>query len=547
MVSTRRSGSLSANNNNNNRSSSTEDKPPSPKRQKGENGGGTTEKSITVSLPAASAENSKELLSAPPVVSDPAECGVTEAPVDADGGGGDVGNDASTSGKADLAAPAVAVVSPIPEGSTPAIVDKPRSSLPTWFNKQSLNFESAPWCKLLSQSAQNPTISMCVSSFSIGSNRQCNFPLKDQSVSGVLCKIKHSQREGGAVAVLEVTGSKGSVQVNGEPVKKGCVCDLHSGDEVVFGLLGNNAYIFQQLMTEVAVKGADIQGNMGGELGSWSLWLSPNPSKRWGELFFLFYTPFWVTLCLGIVVPYKLYESFTEVEYFLLAMISAVPSVLIPLLFVGKTDRKLSFKDRYWVKATVWIMIFSYVGNYFWTHYFFKVLGASYTFPSWRMNDVPHTTFLLAHVCFLFYHVSANMVLRRLRHAIADLPQNLQWAMEAACILLYAYFIAYLETVAISNFPYYEFVDRASMYKVGSLFYAIYFIVSFPMFFRMDEKLGDLWDLPRVAIDALGAAMLVTILLDLWRIFLGPIVPIPETKQCLQSGLPWIQTNANVI
>lgn len=27
------------------------------------------------------------------------------------------------------------------------------------------------------------------------------------------------------------------------------------------------------------------------------------------------------------------------------------------------------------------------------------------------------------------------------------------------------------------------------MYTVGSLFYAIYFFVSFPMFFRMDEDL----------------------------------------------------------
>lgn len=39
-----------------------------------------------------------------------------------------------------------------------------------------------------------------------------------------------------------------------------------------------------------------------------SLWLAQNPSKRWGEVFFLLYTPFWLTLCLGIVVPFKLYE-----------------------------------------------------------------------------------------------------------------------------------------------------------------------------------------------------------------------------------------------
>ncbi|XP_015577481.1 cycloeucalenol cycloisomerase [Ricinus communis] len=283
------------------------------------------------------------------------------------------------------------------------------------------------------------------------------------------------------------------------------------------------------------------------ESGSYtsSLWLAPNESKRWGELFFLCYTPFWLTLCLGIVVPYKLYESFTELEYLLLAMVSAAPSFLIPMIFVGKADRNLNFKDRYWVKASLWIIIFSYVGNYFWTHYFFTVLGASYTFPSWKMNDVPHTTFLLTHVCFLFYHVTSNMTLRRLRHAIADLPDKLRWATEAAWILALAYFIAYLETLAISNFPYYEFVDRSSMYKVGSLFYAIYFIVSFPMFLRIDEKPGDLWDLPRVAVDALGAAMLVTIILDLWRIFLGPIVPLSDTKQCLQPGLPWIHAHAN--
>lgn len=56
---------------------------------------------------------------------------------------------------------------------------------------------------------------------------------------------------------------------------------------------------------------------------------------------------------------------------------------------------------------------------------------------------------------------------------------------------------------------------------------------------RIDEKSENKWDLPRVAVDALGAAMLVTIILDLWRIFLGPIVPIPDTKQCVQPGLPW--------
>ncbi len=75
------------------------------------------------------------------------------------------------------------------------------------------------------------------------------------------------------------------------------------------------------------------------------------------------------------------------------------------------------------------------------------------------------------------------------------------------------------------------------MYSMGSLFYAIYFFVSFPMFYRMEEApTAAKWGLWRVAVDALGAGMLVTILLDLWRIGLGPIVGGGGGH----SGLPWL-------
>lgn len=43
--------------------------------------------------------------------------------------------------------------------------------------------------------------------------------------------------------MLESMGSKGSVQVNGTVVKKNTSCVLKSGDEVVFGLPRNHAYV----------------------------------------------------------------------------------------------------------------------------------------------------------------------------------------------------------------------------------------------------------------------------------------------------------------
>ena len=227
MVSTRRnSGSLSAKR----PSSSSDDKPPSPssKRQKGDSGGsgGASEKPVTA------AEDSKELR-APEAAADPGECGTAnDAQI--------AGND----GKADVP-PAVPVAAPIADGSTPSLVaDKPKSSFSSWFyQKQNPNSEGVPWCRLLSQSSQNPNVPISTSNFTIGSSRNSNFPLKDHTASGTLCKIKQSQREGNAVAVLESTGSKGSVLVNGTLVKKSTSCVLNSGDEVVFGLLGNHAYV----------------------------------------------------------------------------------------------------------------------------------------------------------------------------------------------------------------------------------------------------------------------------------------------------------------
>ncbi|XP_021287231.1 LOW QUALITY PROTEIN: uncharacterized protein LOC110418751 [Herrania umbratica] len=243
MVSTRRSGSLSGSKSK--RSSSSEDKPPSPKRQKVEN----------AENPMPAAESSKEMCTSPAV--DPGDCGNGDAPIAGDG---------VNPGKGETSSTVVPVTAPIADGSAPIVLDKGRSSFSTWSicQKQNPNFEtSTPWCRLLSQSAQNPNVPICTSNFTIGSSKNCNFQLKDQAISAMLCKIKHTQQEGSAVAMLESTGSKGSVQVNGTVVKKNTSCPLNSGDEVVFSLMGNHAYIFQQLMTEVAVKGAEVQNTVG--------------------------------------------------------------------------------------------------------------------------------------------------------------------------------------------------------------------------------------------------------------------------------------------
>jgi cycloeucalenol cycloisomerase len=55
----------------------------------------------------------------------------------------------------------------------------------------------------------------------------------------------------------------------------------------------------------------------------------------------------------------------------------------------------------------VWIAVFSYIGNYFWTHYFFKLLGAAYTMPAWKLNEASMGAHAAASITCCYSHASA--------------------------------------------------------------------------------------------------------------------------------------------
>ena len=93
-------------------------------------------------------------------------------------------------------------------------------------------------------------------------------------------------------------------------------------------------------------------------------------------------------------------------------------------------------------------------------------------------------------------------------------------------------------------------LNVAVLSSVGSLFYAIYFFVSFPMFYRIDEEefvlsrtMNATWPLSRIVIDSLAASMLVTILLDLWRLMMGPLIDTTHLPSHISSRetLPWLR------
>lgn len=256
-----------------------------------------------------------------------------------------------------------------------------------------------------------------------------------------------------------------------------------------------------------------------------STWLptKDNISKRNFEIFSLYYTAMWIGAFM-IVLAAQSYEHFTENEYMYLCVTLAAPFLLQPILFPLGGERNLPIWLRYSFKANVWIAIFSFIGNYWYTHYFYSVLKASYSFPSHRLNDVPIALYFATHFYFVTYHTFSNMILRKIETTYE--PSVYRSAFFWAAVLAFSYFTAFMETLTISSFPYYCFEDRAMVYSVGSAFYGIYFIISFPVFYRLDEKVNAVGGvlphtLYQTVMESLGCSMAVLLLLDFCRLALG--------------------------
>ena len=128
-----------------------------------------------------------------------------------------------------------------------------------------------------------------------------------------------------------------------------------------------------------------------------SKWLSTSPGKRWTEKYFLWYSVFWISW-FGAIVLTEAYENFQEWEYMYVGLAMALPCLLGPLLlFPGQGEPITPVLKRFFLHANLWIAILSFVGNYFWTHYFYNLLGAAYTLPAHRLNDVRITAIESIH------------------------------------------------------------------------------------------------------------------------------------------------------
>ena len=293
------------------------------------------------------------------------------------------------------------------------------------------------------------------------------------------------------------------------------------------------------LSTMFAILGGLIYIQTPAKTGTSSFYPNPKtePSKYAYEMYHTYYSPVWMTI-FGIIVIFQLYESWSAREYnlylFLLALPCVLQPILVPSAFFSSPDANRPLKERYATKANIWLAVYTFIGNYWYTHYFYSVLKATYSMPSTRLNNVPIAMFFATMFYFSSYHVFSNAMLRKIKTSFeAGMKRRI---LYLSTVFVLSYLTAFMETLTISSFPYYSFEDRNMAYTVGSAFYGIYFLVSFPAFLEFDRdvdmdidggagagagavgKKVTCWD---TVVESCGYGMMIMCLLDFVRLYLG--------------------------
>ncbi|MFO7566297.1 MAG: hypothetical protein R6X02_26880 [Enhygromyxa sp.] len=258
-------------------------------------------------------------------------------------------------------------------------------------------------------------------------------------------------------------------------------------------------------------------------------WLSSDPGKAAAERFYLLYSPIWIAF-VGVVMLTGMYRSWSDTGFMLFGLGVAAPLVLVPYLLPRPEDADKQPWDTTWFRFNLWIAILVFFGSYVGTHYFFDILGMRYGFPtSWNLQaelvgrsegSVPLFLYPLTQAYFMTYHVVMTVLLRWLSTRFA-----LGRVLQALVIAVLAYVVAFAETffMAIPALAdVFEYADRGRMLAYGSMFYATYFVISLPVFARIDEQRP--WSMGWTIGSALAVSMGVFFLLDLWAKLLGPLV-----------------------
>lgn len=271
-------------------------------------------------------------------------------------------------------------------------------------------------------------------------------------------------------------------------------------------------------------------------------WFSKNPDKAWAEKFFLIFIP--IFFAYNALIQGMGWLDVGNFWHITQNLIMWIPYCLLLPLWLRRNSG-IPWQRSFWFKFNVYMAVYVFFVTYFHTEYFFEILGMRYRFPEVTLyfdsfllgpdettalqefKKIPPGMYFNAIAFFVVYHAAAIVCMRRVRTMTLTQPAWLQWLSWVVIVAVTAFFFAWAETFfyitgdAAANVWY---IDKARQLGIGSICYALYFIVSFPNIYRLDEAAqGERWSLSRCIIEASFTSMLILLLLDLFAHIVGPI------------------------
>jgi cycloeucalenol cycloisomerase len=264
-------------------------------------------------------------------------------------------------------------------------------------------------------------------------------------------------------------------------------------------------------------------------------WLSDNPGKAWAERYLLWASLTWIG-AVAVVVLTGALQRWTESGYLVFSLACAAPMSVVPVALARRRGEPLL--ASYVVKLNVFVALLVFFGTYVGTHYFFDLMGMRYAFPT-RMAfeaelvgksgmHVPVFMYPLTQAYFMTYFTALVAAHRGLSRRLGLTGQTTTLARlgSAALVLGLSYVVAFAETFFMATdlmSAWFWYEKQGRMLALGSIGYAIYFVVGLPMVKGLDEDASRTWPMSRVVVVGLAASMAIFYGLEAWAKLVGAL------------------------
>ena len=251
--------------------------------------------------------------------------------------------------------------------------------------------------------------------------------------------------------------------------------------------------------------------------------LTLSPSQRYIERLYLSFSPVWMAIIAYCMLTHC-FAKWGDLGHMLLGLALSVPLWLAPILLPPPEEVGQPLLARHSTKANLFIALMSFLQCYFGSAMFFEGLGMQYHFPtkiSW--NGTPLFLYFVTISYFSTYYALMRLGLRLAVAKRTNPSSLLVWML----IALLSYSMAFGETFFMASeslSAFFSYANRQKALLVGSVCYGTLFLISLPVFLRIDEDVhrptptaGLFWQTMGANLLILCAYELYKVLLPLWR------------------------------